>query len=133
MTYITPEPYIGHLGLDGVGDTKGLLESEIRGKHIKWMHSARIRKVEDGKMMVEQVNDDGTALPERELPHAFAMIPPAFRGIKPLMGIAALLRLSYEEVGSSDRKEPLPATPFMAGSGGGWIVTRLVARDRARV
>ncbi len=23
MTFVTPEPYIGHLGLDGVGDTKG--------------------------------------------------------------------------------------------------------------
>jgi sulfide:quinone oxidoreductase len=90
MTYITPEPYIGHLGLDGIGDTKGLLESEIRGKHIKWLNSARIRKVEDGKMMVEQVNDDGTVMPERELPHAFAMILPAFRGIKPLIGIAGL-------------------------------------------
>ena len=27
MTFVTSEPYIGHLGLDGVGDTKGLLES----------------------------------------------------------------------------------------------------------
>ena len=27
MTYVTPEPYIGHLGLDGVGDTKGLLNA----------------------------------------------------------------------------------------------------------
>ncbi|MCX7671523.1 MAG: NAD(P)/FAD-dependent oxidoreductase, partial [Anaerolineae bacterium] len=35
MTFVTPEPYIGHLGLDGVGDTKGLLESEMRAKHIK--------------------------------------------------------------------------------------------------
>ena len=26
MTFVTAEPYIGHLGLDGVGDTKGLLE-----------------------------------------------------------------------------------------------------------
>ena len=25
MTFVTSEPYIGHLGLDGVGDTKGLL------------------------------------------------------------------------------------------------------------
>ncbi len=25
MTFITPEPYIGHLGLGGVGDTKGML------------------------------------------------------------------------------------------------------------
>ncbi len=31
MTFVTSEPYIGHLGLDGVGDTKGLLESEMRG------------------------------------------------------------------------------------------------------
>ncbi|MDZ4069065.1 MAG: FAD/NAD(P)-binding oxidoreductase, partial [Tabrizicola sp.] len=42
MTFVTPEPYIGHLGLDGVGDTKGLLESEMRGKHIKWMTSTRV-------------------------------------------------------------------------------------------
>jgi sulfide:quinone oxidoreductase len=25
MTFVTSEPYVGHLGLDGVGDTKGLL------------------------------------------------------------------------------------------------------------
>jgi sulfide:quinone oxidoreductase len=30
MTFVTAEPYVGHLGLDGVGDTKGLLESEMR-------------------------------------------------------------------------------------------------------
>ena len=41
--------------------------------------------------------------------------------------------LSYEEVGSWDRQEPLPATPIMADSGGGWIVTRWVFEDRARV
>jgi sulfide:quinone oxidoreductase len=37
ITFITSEPYIGHLGLDGVGDTKGLLESEMRQRHIKWI------------------------------------------------------------------------------------------------
>ena len=26
MTFVTAEPYIGHLGLGGVGDTKGMLE-----------------------------------------------------------------------------------------------------------
>ena len=36
MTFVTSEPYIGHIGLDGVGDTKGLLESELREHHIKW-------------------------------------------------------------------------------------------------
>lgn len=38
--------------------------------------------------------------------------------------------LSYAERGSGGRKEPLLATPFMAGSGGGWIVMGLVFKDR---
>ena len=29
MTYVTSEPYIGHLGLGGVGDSKSMLESGI--------------------------------------------------------------------------------------------------------
>lgn len=90
MTYVTPEPYIGHLGLDGVGDTKGLLESEMRSKHIKWMTSTRVKKVEAGKIVVEEVGEDGVAKPERELPFAFSMLLPAFRGIKPVAGIEGL-------------------------------------------
>ena len=50
MTFVTAEPYIGHLGLDGVGDTKGLLESEMPDHQIKWLTSARIKKIEKGKM-----------------------------------------------------------------------------------
>jgi len=34
MTFVTPEPYIGHLGLGGVGDSKSMLESELRQHHI---------------------------------------------------------------------------------------------------
>ncbi|WP_127903088.1 NAD(P)/FAD-dependent oxidoreductase [Solirhodobacter olei] len=90
MTFVTSEPYIGHLGLDGVGDTNGLLESEMRDHHIKWMTSSKVKKVESGKMTVEQIADDGTSKGEKELPFSFAMMLPAFRGIKPLMGIEGL-------------------------------------------
>lgn len=90
MTFVTSEPYIGHLGLDGVGDTKGLLESEMRSKHIKWMTSTRVKKVEAGEMTVEQVGEDGVAKPEQVLPFAFSMMLPAFRGIKPVAGIEGL-------------------------------------------
>ena len=37
MTFVTSEPYIGHMGLGGVGDSKGLMESELRQRHIKWL------------------------------------------------------------------------------------------------
>jgi len=90
MTFVTSEPYVGHLGLDGVGDTKGLLESEMRGKHIKWLTSTRVKKVEAGKMMVEEIADDGSVKAEKELPFGFSMLLPAFRGIKAVSGIDGL-------------------------------------------
>lgn len=91
MIFVTSEPYVGHLGLDGVGDTKGLLEGNLRDKHIKWMTSTRIKRVEPGKMVVEEVTEDGTVKPEKELPFGYAMMLPAFRGIKALMGIEGLV------------------------------------------
>ena len=90
MTFVTPEPYIGHLGLDGVGDTKSRLESEMRAKHIKWMTSTRMNRVEDGHMIVEEIAEDGSVKAEKDLPFAFSMMLPAFRGIKPVSGIEGL-------------------------------------------
>ncbi len=37
ITYVTSEPYIGHLGLGGVGDSKSMLESELRNNDVKWI------------------------------------------------------------------------------------------------
>ena len=90
MTFITAEPYIGHLGLDGVGDTKGLLESELRQRHIKWVTNARIAGVEQGKMRVEEVAADGAVAQTHELPFGFSMILPAFRGVPAVHGIEGL-------------------------------------------
>ena len=90
ITFVTPEPYIGHLGLDGVGDTKGLLESEMREKHIKWLTSSRIRKVEEDRMIVEEIAEDGSVKAEKNLPFKYSMLLPAFRGIKAVSGIEGL-------------------------------------------
>lgn len=90
MTFVTSEPYIGHLGLDGVGDTKSLLESEMRERHIKWITNARVVKAEPGKMTVEEVNEDGSVKQVHELPMKFSMMLPAFRGVKAVYGIEGL-------------------------------------------
>jgi sulfide:quinone oxidoreductase len=91
MTFVTSEPYIGHLGLDGVGDTKGLLESEMRNRHIKWITSARVTKVEDGMMHVEEVGEDGAVKTTHELPFKYSMMLPAFRGIAAVRDVAGLV------------------------------------------
>ena len=90
MTFVTAEPYIGHLGLDGVGDTKGLLESELREHHIKWITNARVKAVEAAKMTVEEVGEDGSVRKSHELPFAYSMILPAFRGVPAVRGIEGL-------------------------------------------
>ncbi|MGA8898598.1 NAD(P)/FAD-dependent oxidoreductase [Bradyrhizobium sp.] len=90
MTFVTSEPYIGHLGLDGVGDTKGLLESEMREKHIKWITNARVNHVEPGMMSVEEFAENGTVHKAHDLPFAYAMMLPAFRGVDAVRGIEKL-------------------------------------------
>jgi sulfide:quinone oxidoreductase len=91
MTFVTPEPYIGHLGLDGVGDTKGMIESEMRDRHIKWHTNTRIDSVEDGKMHITTVNKDGSDQESQSLEFSHSMILPAFTGIDALMGIEHLV------------------------------------------
>lgn len=90
MTFVTSEPYIGHLGLDGVGDTKGMLESEMRNRHIKWITNARVVKAEAGMLEVEEIAEDGAVKAAHALPFAFSMMLPAFRGVEAVHGVEHL-------------------------------------------
>ena len=90
MTYVTAEPYIGHLGLGGVGDSKGLLESSMRERHIKWICNAKVTKIEPGKMFVTELDDMGNVKKEHELPFKPSMMLPAFKGIDAVFGIEGL-------------------------------------------
>jgi sulfide:quinone oxidoreductase len=90
MTFVTAEPYVGHLGLGGVGDSKGLLESVMRERHIKWICNAKTTKVEAGKMYVTEHNEDGTPKKEHVLDFKYSMMLPAFKGIDAVFGIEGL-------------------------------------------
>lgn len=90
MTFVTSEPYIGHLGLDGVGDTKSLLESEMRDRHIKWITNARVTSVESGLMHVEEVAEDGSVRANHDVPFSYSMMLPAFRGVETVRGVEGL-------------------------------------------
>jgi sulfide:quinone oxidoreductase len=81
ITYVTSEPYVGHMGLGGVGDSKGLLESEFRQRHIKWITNARITRVDAERMSVDEVDTRGQAVATHDLPFAYSMVLPAFTGV----------------------------------------------------
>jgi len=91
MVYVTPEPYIGHLGLDGVGDTKGLMESELRQRHISWITNAKIDGITEGRMQITEVDEDGADKKQHELEFKHSMILPAFKGVDALLGIDGLV------------------------------------------
>ena len=90
MTFVTAEPYIGHLGLGGVGDSKGMLESLMREHHIKWICNARTTRVEAGRMFVTEHDEDGKPKKEHELPFKYSMMLPAFKGVDAVFGIEGL-------------------------------------------
>jgi len=90
ITYVTSEPYIGHLGLGGVGDSKSMLESEFRNNDIKWICNAKVTKVEAGKMFVTELDDQGGIKKEHELPFKYSMMLPAFKGVNAVAGVEGL-------------------------------------------
>lgn len=90
MTYVTSEPYIGHLGLGGVGDSKGMLESEMRNHHINWITNAKTTRIEDGKMFIEEYDERGDKIKDHELDFKFSMMLPAFKGVEAVMKVEGL-------------------------------------------
>ncbi|KCZ57104.1 FAD-dependent pyridine nucleotide-disulfide oxidoreductase [Hyphomonas chukchiensis] len=115
ITFVTPEPYIGHLGLDGVGDTKGMLESEMRDRHIKWITNARITKIESGHMHVEELNEDGSIKKIHDLPMSYSMMLPAFRGVEAIRDIKGLVNAKGFVI--IDKHQQNPTYPDIFGIG----------------
>ena len=90
MTFVTSEPYIGHMGLGGVGDSKGMMESEMRQRHIKWITNAKVVDVQAGGMHVVEHDDSGQPLKKHTLPFAYSMMLPAFRGVDAVAAVENL-------------------------------------------
>jgi len=90
ITYVTSEPYVGHMGLGGVGDSKSMLESDFRNNDIKWITNAKVTKVEAGKMFVTEMDENGQPKKEHELPFKFSMMLPAFKGVDAVAAVEGL-------------------------------------------
>lgn len=72
VTFITSEPYLGHFGLGGVGDSAKLLEKFFDRLGIEGLPNTAIKEVRDGEIELES---------GRVLPFAYSMIVPPFTGV----------------------------------------------------
>jgi sulfide:quinone oxidoreductase len=72
VTFITAEPFLGHFGLGGVGESQKLIEKFLQRSGIEGLANTAIKEVRDGEIEL----DSG-----RTLPFAFSMIVPPFAGV----------------------------------------------------
>lgn len=121
ITFITPEPYIGHLGIGGLANSDQLTLDLIAQRGIETITNAEITAIEPNRILL----GDG-----RVLPFGYSMILPSFRGAAfvrasrlgnekgflPLL--PTLQHPDYPEiygVGISVHLQPLQTTPVPTG------------------
>jgi len=90
ITFVTAEPYIGHLGIGGAGDSRPLLEAAMREKDIRWITNAKVARVEPERMHLREYDKDGRLTNEQVLPFKYSMMMPAFKGLDAVIGIEGL-------------------------------------------
>jgi sulfide:quinone oxidoreductase len=150
MTYVTSEPYVGHMGLGGVGDSKGLMESELRERHIKWITNAKIMSVSANEMTVHELDDNGSLKKEHKLPFAFSAIIPAFKGVDAVAAVPGLCNArgfvlidkhqrspkfpNIYSVGVCVAIPPVEATPVATGAPKtGYMIESMVSATSANI
>ncbi len=72
ILYITSEPYLGHMGVGGLGLYKRFIEDEFADRDIKALVSQAIAEVAPGEIRLKDGN---------KLPFKLAMIAPPFKGV----------------------------------------------------
>lgn len=115
MTFVTSEPYVGHMGLGGVGDSKGLLESELRQRHIKWLVNSKIGSVSFGEMTVIECDVNAKPTETHLLPFKYSMVIPAFKGVDAVAAVPGLCNpRGFVLIDKQQRSEKYPNI-FAAG------------------
>lgn len=109
MTFVTPEPFIGHLGYGGISDSREMLEQELREHDIRWICNARVDRVTRHGVEVVELDAQGEVKETHSLASDFTMLLPAFRGIDPLLGIAGLVdEHGFVKVDTHQRNQAYP-------------------------
>lgn len=115
ITFVTSEPYIGHMGLGGVGDSKGLMESEMRQRHIRWITNAKVREVRPGEVVAVEHDAQGQPLQEHTVPFKYSMLLPAFKGVDAVAAVEGLCNPRGFVIVDKHQRSPKHPRIFAAG------------------
>ncbi|WP_037374372.1 NAD(P)/FAD-dependent oxidoreductase [Sedimenticola selenatireducens] len=75
IVFVTPEPFLGHFGVGGVGKARQFLEGEFEQRDIRYFTSAAVSRIAESAVDLA----DGT-----NFESAFSLFIPPLAGVKPL-------------------------------------------------
>lgn len=81
LTIVTPEPYVGHLGVKDVKNANKVILKLLKEKNITFIENAAITRVEPEEMILAN---------GQRIPFKFSMVLPAFYGAKFLRDVPGL-------------------------------------------
>ncbi|MHB1325327.1 MAG: NAD(P)/FAD-dependent oxidoreductase [Thermoleophilia bacterium] len=73
ITWITPEPHLGHFGIDGIAGGEAMLKVFMKKFHINYVTNSEVDEVTESEVVLK----DG-----RRLPYKYSMIIPPFNGAR---------------------------------------------------
>lgn len=79
--FITPEPYPGHFGLDGLGNSRHVIEKAFKNRDIVYFNEAQIDYIGENIVALAGLG---------RLQSKFTMIVPPYQGIKPVRDVPNL-------------------------------------------
>jgi len=82
INFLTPEPYLGHFGHDGLGNSRQIIEGAFASQDITYLTEAQIDHIEEDTVVLGNLH--------ARLPSKFTMIVPPYRGIKPVREVPNL-------------------------------------------
>ncbi len=115
MTFVTSEPYIGHLGLAGVGDSLGLLESALREHDIRWVTNASVAGIEKDRIHIDEHGRDGSVAGKQEVPMSFSMLLPSFAGVTAVANVTDMCNPKGFVTIDQNQRNPKYPNIFSAG------------------
>jgi sulfide:quinone oxidoreductase len=116
ITLLTPEPWPAHLGLGAVGDVnREAVAAALAENQIRIICNARTLRIEANMLHVAELDDAGNEKALHELPFAFAVYWPSFRGVAGVRATPGLVdRRGLVEVDETMRN---PAHPNIFAAG----------------
>jgi len=115
LHFVSSEPYIGHLGLGGVGESQKILSEQLTHLGFECHCNMKTTVVEDGRLLGERIGPDGGKEEDFAYDFDFAMMLPAFKGVDAVAGVEGLCNPRGFVIVDEHQRSPKHPNIYSAG------------------